>query len=134
MSGYGLDYLWCRFPQSGPFRAAVLDGVAMHHTRPIGSQLRSKIADQTGGRSEDEEAALLARFGGVKKAVPVAYGGITMDGRAVTGRLAMARAMRRGYLKTYSQCLDPSYAARKNRQLFKRQLIKPMSLDPVGIK
>lgn len=131
MSGYGLDYIWCRLPGAGAHKAAVLDGIPMHHTRPIGSQLRSKIADQTGGRSEDEEDRLLARFGGIKKAVPVAYGGITSKGDTITGRFAMARAMYKGYGQTQTDCLDPAYAARKNRQLFKRQLIKPMSLEPL---
>lgn len=131
MSGYGLDYLWCRMKGAGPYKAAILDEIAMHHTRPIGSQLRGKIADQTGGRSEDEEARLLARFGGIKKAVPVAYAGMTETGETISGRFAMARAMYRGYAQTYEQCLDPGFARRKNRQLFKRQLIKPMSLEPL---
>lgn len=132
MSGFGLDYLWCRMPGAGPFRTAILDGVAMHHTRPIGSQLKGNIATQKGTRAEDEEKRLTDRFGGIKKAVPVAYAGITSQGRAVTGRFAMARAMYRGYARTNAQYLDPAYAARKNRQLFKRQLIKPMSLEPLG--
>jgi len=131
MSGYGLDYIWCRLPGAGRYKAAVLDEISMHHTRPIGSQLRGKIADQTGGRSEDEEARLLARFGNIKKAVPVAYAGITKDAQEIEGRFAMARAMHRGYKAHLDRCLDPAYAARKNRQLFKRQLIKPMSLEPL---
>lgn len=131
MSGYGLDYLWARMTGAGPFRAAVLDQIAMHHTRPIGSQLRKNIADQTGELAEDEEARLTARFGNIKKAVPIAYAGITAQGRAVTGRLNMARAMHRGYIQTLDQCLDPTFARRKTRQLFKRQIIKPMSLKPL---
>lgn len=132
MSGYGLDYIWCRLPGAGPYKAAVLDEIAMHHTRPIGSQLRGKIAEKKGERSEDEEKRLAARFGGVRKAVPVAYAGLTSDGDRIEGRFAMARAMWRGYARTYGQCLDPAYAKRKNRQLFKRQLIKPMSLELLG--
>lgn len=129
MSGYGLDYIWCRLPGAGRFKTAVLDDVAMHHTRPIGTQLRGTIADQKGGRAEDEEALLLARFGGIKKAVPVAYGGIKADGTPVEGRLSMAFNMHKGYRNTLDQCLEPAYASRKTRQLFKRQLIKPMSLE-----
>lgn len=131
MSGYGLDYLWCRMPGAGPYKAAILDTLAMHHTRPIGSQLKGKIADQKGESSEDEEARLLARFGGVKKAVPVAYAGLLEDGTKIEGRFAMARAMWRGYGSDYSTYLDPAFARRKNRQLFKRQLIKPMTLAPL---
>lgn len=132
MSGYGLDYIWCRLPGAGPYKAAVLDEIAMHHTRPIGAQLRGKIADDKGERSEDEEARLAARFGGVKKAVPVAYGGITTSGETIKGRFKMARAMWQGYSRDYESYLDPAYAKRKNRQLFKRQLIKPMTLEPLS--
>jgi len=92
MSGYGLDYLWCRLPGAGPKKAAVLDEISVHHTRPIGSQLRKSISDQKGETSEDEETRLLSKFGDIKKAVPVAYAGILSDGRPVEGRFKMAMA------------------------------------------
>lgn len=131
MSGFGLDYLWCRFPESGPFKAAIMDSVQVHHTRPVGSQLRKSIRKSKYMTSEDEEIKLCAEFGGVKKAVPVAYAGITSDGFEVTGRLQMALKMRRGYNQALDRFLDPTYAKVKLRQLMKRQLLKSMSLTPV---
>ena len=133
MSGYGLDYIWCRLPGAGHGKAAILDEIAMHHTRPIGSQLRGAIRGAKGERSEDEEARLAARFGGVKKAVPVAYAGLSSEGRKIEGRLAMARAMWRGYGQSWETYLEPERARAKRRQLFKRQIIKPMTLAPLDL-
>ncbi len=133
MSGYGLDYIWCRLPGAGLGKAAILDEIAMHHTRPIGTQLRGAIKGAKGERSEDEEARLAAHFGGVRKAVPIAYGGLTCDGRRVEGRFAMARAMWRGYGQDWGAYLEPARAQAKRRQLFKRQIIKPMTLEPLQL-
>ena len=129
MSGYGLDYLWCRLPGAGPKKAAVLDEISVHHTRPIGSQLRKSITDQKGETSEDEEARLLRKFGDIKKAVPVAYAGILSAGSPIEGRFKMAMVMHKGYRRRKGDFLDPAYAKRKMRQLFKRQLIKAMPLE-----
>ena len=134
MSGYGLDYLWCRLPGAGPKKAAVLDEISVHHTRPIGSQLRKSISDQKGETSEDEETRLLSKFGDIKKAVPVAYAGILSDGRPVEGRFKMAMAMHKGYGGRSEDFLDPTHAKRKMRQLFKRQLIKNMPLEILSSK
>ena len=108
MSGYGLDYLWCRMTGAGPYKAAILDGIAVHHTRPVGSALRDKIAEETGGTSEDEEQALVARhFGTVPRPVPLVYAGITPDGRKIDGRFATALRMTPEYWKHSARVSRP---------------------------
>ena len=131
MSGFGLDYIWCRLPAAGQYKAGILDEIAMHHTRPIGTQLRGKIIDQKGETAKEEGRKLRAKVGKIKKAVPLAYGGLTTDGEAISGRLAMALRMRKGYLSVLGDYRDPDLARTKTRQLFKRQLIKTMSLAPI---
>jgi len=132
MSGFGLDYLWCRFPQSGPFRAAVLDSIAVHHTRPIGSQLKRNMKARGGRHSvEQEEHDLVARFGPMRKPVPLAYAGVNAAGHPVTGRSAMAVKMALSYWRARKEFLDPRLARRKSFQIFKRQLIKHLTLEPL---
>lgn len=131
MSGYGLDYLWCRMAGAGPYKAAILDSVAVHHTRPVGSSLRAKIAETTGGTSEDEERALVAHFGEVPRPVPLAYAGITNDGEEVAGRIATAVRMSSTYWANAAAFRDPALARRKTVQILKRQLIKSLTLAPL---
>lgn len=131
MSGFGLDFLWCRFPQAGRWRGAILDSVAVHHTRPIGSQLRKNIVQSGAGTAQQEGADLLARFGAVVTSVPLAYGGETIEGQQITSRFAMAPRMARGYWSARQGFLDPAHARQKTIQIFKRQLIKKFTLEPL---
>lgn len=133
MSGFGLDYIWCRLPAAGRYKAAVLDQIAMHHTRPVGSQLRGAVVDKKGESAKEEGRKLRTELGGLKKAVPLAYGGISSDGTRIEGRLRMALGMREGYLSALDQFRDPGQAKVKTRQLLKRQLIKRMSLAPITL-
>jgi hypothetical protein len=131
MSGFGLDYIWCRLPAAGRYRAAILDEIAMVHTRPVGTQLKGAVADQKGESSKEEGRRLRTQMGRLKKAVPLAYAGLTADGRTIEGRLNMALEMRAGYLRALGQFSDPQLARTKTRQLVKRQLIKRLSLSPI---
>lgn len=128
MSGFGLDYVWCRWPESGPFRAAILDDVTVHHTRPVGSQLRRAMMS-AGSSALDEEVALKARFGISERIVPLAYAGITTDGQAVVGRFAMGWRMLRSWSADIFSFRDPGLAGRKAAHVLKRQLIKHLDLS-----
>lgn len=61
-SGFGLDYLWPQragdFNIDGHYACAVVDAVAVTHTRPIGSALKVTISSG-GGLSQREEYALI---------------------------------------------------------------------------
>ena len=101
-SGYGLDYLWARFEDDNRFRAAIIDGAPMRHTRRVGKFLKVKMAES--GRSQAADGrALVARF-----AMPWArtdfpcYAGIGKSGR------------RRGRLSTiFHMALDYAITSRR---------------------
>ena len=44
-SGWGVDYIWCRLTSDPRRKCAVLDEVAMRHTRPVGSVLNKGAAN-----------------------------------------------------------------------------------------
>ncbi|TKT55921.1 hypothetical protein [Rhizobium sp. LC145] len=128
MSGFGLDYIWCRWPESGPFRAAILDDIAVHHTRPIGSQLKGAI-NSAGSRAQDEEGVLRARVGLNKgRVVPLAYAGITIDGKSIDRQVAMGWTMFRSWLSDLGSFRDSRLALKKTLQVLKRQHIKHLDL------
>lgn len=128
MSGFGLDYIWCRWPESGPFRAAILDDIAVHHTRPIGSQLKGAI-NSAGSRAQDEEGILRGRVGLPKgRIVPIAYAGITIDGKRIDRQVAMGWAMFRSWLRDLRDFRDSRLALKKSLQVLKRQHIKRVDL------
>ncbi|OHV77119.1 hypothetical protein [Rhizobium sp. LCM 4573] len=128
MSGFGLDYIWCRWPESGPFRAAILDDIAVHHTRPIGSQLKGAISS-AGSRAQDEEGVLRARVGLPNgRVVPLAYAGIMTDDKRVDGQVAMGWLMFRSWLSDLGSFRNPRLAFNKSMQVLKRQHIKPLDL------
>ncbi|ARO15312.1 hypothetical protein BVG79_01970 [Ketogulonicigenium robustum] len=97
MSGFGLDYTWCRWADSGPFNVAILDTVAVHHTRPVGKVLQSAMTDAGKPTSEEEEEILKARYDLVERTVPLAFAGVRTDGGPVIGRVAVGWRMVRGW-------------------------------------
>lgn len=128
MSGFGLDYIWCRWPESGPFRAGILDDIAVHHTRPIGSQLKGAIGS-AGFKAQDEEGVLRTRVGLTKgRVVPLAYAGITVDGERIERQVAMGWAMFRSWLSDLGDFRDSRLALKKSLQVLKRQHIRRLEL------
>ena len=130
MSGFGLDYIWCRLEESRGFRAAILDAISVFHTRPIGTVLKKKIAT-TGTTSQDEEIILQETYGVKKRVVPIAYAGISNAGIPITGRYSMANAMALSWKKDLKDFRDPSEAMWKMPQVYKRQFIKTLDMTPL---
>ncbi len=60
MTGSGLDLVWARLFDDPNYKAAILDEVAVHHTRPVGQVLAVK-ALASGTSAYDEMLALLGR-------------------------------------------------------------------------
>lgn len=131
MSGYGLDYIWCRWPEAGAFRAAILDEVAVHHTRPVGKVLKSAMTASGRASSEDEEKALKAMFDLKGRTVPIAYAGLTAAGQPVTGRLAMGLRMCRAWWADRRAFRDPKEAFWGIVKIGRRQLIKRLETSPL---
>ena len=129
MSGWGLDYLWCRLPESGAGRAAVLDCLEVHHTRPVGQVLKSVIAASGRLTSEEEEQRLRRKVGLVGRLAPIAFAGIRTDGRPVAGRFAMATAMAGSWLRDLRAFPDRRKALKAIRTEFRRQLTKTLDMS-----
>jgi hypothetical protein len=81
----GIDLIWCNLGSPGPTDFAVIDAVAVTHTRPVGVQ-KSMNGFRDGEEYEDHIYSILRRF-----SLPwigcVPYGAITRDGRRVKGRV-----------------------------------------------
>ncbi len=127
MSGFGLDYIWCRWPESGAFRCAILDAVAVFHTRPVGKHLKSAIS-KAGLTSELEETNLKQHFGLSGRVVPVAYAAIAADGTPMTGRYRIGRKMVAHWLENLAAFRDRGEAWRKAIQILKRQCLKKLEM------
>jgi hypothetical protein len=86
LAGYesGIDLVWCNVVADGPRDFAVIDGVAVRHTRPVGT---AKAANGFVGtrRYEDDIHAALARWS-LPWLSAVPYAGERHDGTIVTGR------------------------------------------------
>lgn len=131
MSGFGLDYIWCSFPESGAYKCGILDEVAVHHTRPIGSQLKKAIGS-TGTTSQQEEIEIKEQFGISKRIVPLTYAGLTTKGEAVTGMVRMGVWMYRDWARDLSSFSDKKLARSKALQVLKRQIIRTIDWSVVS--
>ena len=131
-TAYGLDYLWCRLPESGAFRAAVLDDVTVTHTRPVGSALARKMAE-TGDHAHDDARFLPVGADPNAKFIPLAYAGIAADGTPVTGTLAMGRRMAASWRADLGAFADPVRARRQLAKSRRRHLIRQLDLSPLPL-
>jgi hypothetical protein len=132
MSGFGMDPIWCRLSSEPAFKAAILDGVAMRHTRPVGGGLHKMMREQ--GRSAKDEAARLARAYGVDRKIrPVVYALIDEQDRLVRGETPFSR-----FLLGASMC--GRYVAAHKFFVFKRsmiwkllQLVRRQAFEPLEL-
>lgn len=130
MSGFGLDYVWCRLPQSGPERSGIFDSIAVRHTRPVGTVLTSRM--RANGRSaKDEEAVLNMLYGIGERITPLCCGALTVDGRSIWGLGRTGRTMFVRHLIRFlgGKVKDRSYGFGRLVQLLRRQLTREMTMD-----
>lgn len=129
MSGFGLDYIWCRWPESGAFRVAILDAVAVHHTRPVGKVLRATMAASGRPEATVEEQRLKERFALEGRTVPISFAGILDNGEPVTGRIRMGIRMCLIWWKDRHAFRDTREALRGIAKIARRQIVKPLELS-----
>jgi hypothetical protein len=84
-----IDLLWCRCFDAPWFKCAVIDTVAVKHSRPVGSTAEQQ--GFSGGRSYDDEMAEALEMFGTTFRGPVVYAGITPQGRLIgrPGQIAL---------------------------------------------
>ncbi len=134
MSGYGLDYIWCRWAEAGAFRTAILDEIAMHHTRPIGKNLKAAMAASNNLSSEEEEAVLKQMFDLSRRTVPVVFAGILQGGQPISGRLPVGWRMCRAWMSVLPKFRSSSEARSGIFKIARRQLIKPLDMTTISLK
>jgi len=128
MSGFGMDYIWCRLREDGRYRAAILDSIAVRHTRPIGHALRRAMA-KSGASAEDEEAALRRRYGVTKRIRPLIYASVDRNGRRREGCAQHGVSMAIGYARVASRINAQEAAGWKILQLLRRQFTRRPDLS-----
>jgi hypothetical protein len=130
MSGFGLDYVWCRLSEDPHWRAAILDSIAIRHTRPIGRVLRGHMARQ-GVIAEDEEQVLRARFGVTGRHRPLFYAAIDDRGRRVEGLGALALRMAWAYGRVHRKLGMQEPPLGNILKIIRRQLTRRPQLTPL---
>jgi hypothetical protein len=80
----GIDLIWCNAVSTSPQDFAVIDEIAVQHTRPVGT-LKSANGFTGPKRYEDDIYAILAKFG-LPWLSCVPFAGIRLDGKIVKHR------------------------------------------------
>ncbi|WCK26370.1 hypothetical protein [Agrobacterium pusense] len=135
MSGFGLDYIWCRLPETGEWGAGILDEVQVNHTRPVGKFLLSKMS-QAGLSPNDEQAVLDAQYGVSERITPLIYGMKTAAGKQIFGLRACCWQMVRAHLAFVmrSPSRSRNYGIGRIYQLIRRQLTRDLDMRPLTRK
>ncbi|WP_299751834.1 hypothetical protein [uncultured Tateyamaria sp.] len=131
MSGYGLDHIWCRWAEAGAFRAAILDQVAMYHTRPVGKSLKLAMAEKGSRTSEQEEAALKDMFGLSRRTVPLVFAAILQGGQPVSGRVQVGWRMCRSWMSIFRTFRSAKEARAGIFKVARRQLSKSVDMTTI---
>jgi hypothetical protein len=138
MSGFGMDPIWCRLSREPAFKAAILDGVTMRHTRPVGGGLHKMMREQ--GRSAQDESARLGRAYGVERKIrPVVYALIDENDRLVRGdtrfgRFLLGAKMCGRFLAAHRSRVFERSIVWKLLQLVRRQAFEPLELQQLRRK
>lgn len=130
LSGFGLDSVWHRLDAVDDNRAAILDDISVRHTRPLGSQLRSKVIDQ-GTTPRAEGVILRSKYDMVPMVFPLTYQAIDKDGVTVSDTRQLAHAVALNRLRTDYKTLSVMRAWRKVIRLYFRQLTEKVNLSPL---
>lgn len=126
MSGFGLDYIWCRMPESGPFTSGILDHVSVHHTRPVGKFLVSSMAKE-GRDVKTEEETIKAIFKIKERVYPIVYAGVMDDGKIKFGKVKMSFYMIICWAGAISEFNDRARAYFHMYKVLSRAIRKPLN-------
>jgi hypothetical protein len=104
---FGLDMVWARLEKNNKFRAAIIDEIAVCHTRPVGVYLRQNA--EFGDRDFLLDLKkLLAKFGSPNSFAGVkCYGGILRGQKSIKGSLVTRLVMFKDYLCAFGKRIQP---------------------------
>jgi hypothetical protein len=91
--GWGMELLWPRWMPEPRFKTAIVDEVAVRHTRPTGQGTLSKGSRQAATEENEAFRSLYLPF----PPPIVNYAAITPDGLTVTSRLRLFFVLHRGW-------------------------------------
>jgi hypothetical protein len=129
-SGFGMDTIWTRLSDDPRKKAAILDAVAVRHTRPVGKFLRAKMAER--GRSpEADREGLTAQYGLRGRPLPLVYAAVETDGQRIEGCARLGWLMVRRYLAVIREFRKRSLVLEKIWQLVRRQRGAAVDLSPL---
>lgn len=127
----GIDLLWCRLTDEPWLRYAIVDDVAVTHTRPVGATKHRQ------GFGEDETydgqiAVLLDRFRASFRGI-VTYAAIDRNGRRVTSRRSIALAAWALWRAWVVTPMPKRHFARFVTDYIRHCLFRPLNLEPVQL-
>jgi hypothetical protein len=96
IGGWGLDWVWAQEAGPAPGRVAIIDQVAVTHTRPFGGP-NYRFFQERGTTPEEEELEIM-RLAGITSRITRTYDLLTRGGVRLRGNSAIGRALLRvGY-------------------------------------
>jgi hypothetical protein len=130
MSGFGLDYIWCRLKEAGRFRSGIIDSISVKHTRPVGKVLLGSMASK-GISAKSEEARLNEYYGISERITPLSYAALMERGMKISGVRKTGIVMFALHLKSIVQISPKKRHYRFGRliQLMRRQLTRRLVLE-----
>lgn len=129
LSGYGLDSVWHRL-EGISNKAAILDSISVHHTRPIGSKLQTVIAKR-GTTSKDEGKELRSKYGGIPSVLPSTYEAVCKGGKTIDDVKKLAFLIAQSQLRTNYKTLGKVRKWRKILKLYFSHLARKVKLSPL---
>lgn len=127
MSGFGLGRTWCRIGE-GLSRAAIVDEIAVRHTRPIGEHLRKKV-HEAGLSPDDEEAMVMRRYGIPERTIPMVYAAVDRRGKRLEGTRWLGVRMGASYAKSLLSFADRRRARREIKQIVRSHISTPLGMS-----
>jgi hypothetical protein len=130
--GAGLDYLWSRWMIEPRYRTAVIDSVAVRHTRPVG---KGNLSGSANGAQKAELKALLKAYG-IQRPKDVVYAGRDTAGRPMERSFRLWLTLYMGWMPLSWNAYGTPHFPLKTGSLPRRvtkMVLLPFDLAPLPI-
>lgn len=130
-SGFGLDNVWANYVKGAKSKVAVIDAIAVHHTRPVGVFLKGKLEAQ--GISPLDELAKILELnqkdpeGRLPR--PLYHRAITADGRSIKSRAIIGWRIFKEFNSKRGKMVQTENIDSRIKRLLKWQLLYRLGLD-----
>lgn len=125
LSGFGLDFLWPKMLEETPKRIAIIDEVAVTHTRPVGGPNYTLLRER--GVTAEDEGIQLRQANGIKDMTICVGGLLSKGGLFLNGASSAAKLL----LQTsYRVTIGRAYALRYPRRWDIDKALRPQLASP----